>query len=440
MKKIFCLIVLLGTLNIQINAWDEVTHAFMTRMIPELVKDQELKKLLQKNLDDFVYGCWFTDTYQYTDNRVNSMNPHIIADYGPAFFNYLQKEDVKKQDNYERLVALYLGSLAHLLEDFWYDSNLNHYQKTKPDGYIGDSKHGAFVVKQHGYLNLKVKRYFPKKDLFNMYKEAGMLQEEFDTPEEFENMFNEWSNQQYLLLRSLKFINFLAGNQMHNQSLWTAGNLRTISGGMENSAEVAAKFVEASWKKLKNETTPLFIHADYFYFDNKIAVLASTPILEKDIAEVALLKSSGDTIQGSFTQFVHPDKKKGITRYAFSFFPEKELTTGEAYRLIINNKSNPFTFDFTPVGNQEKLAEKKPFLSTVGMGIFGLIPMLAIGGLFFGIAGINRVNWSYKHGLRRMPVLKKIFNLLMNLAGYAAIGVGIYLLVTKGALIIDISI
>ena len=83
---------ILTSLSIQLNAWDEVTHAYMTNMIPDLVKDAELKKLLQNNLDEYMYGCWYTDTYQYTDDRINTLNAHIISTYGQAFMNYLQKE------------------------------------------------------------------------------------------------------------------------------------------------------------------------------------------------------------------------------------------------------------------------------------------------------------------------------------------------------------
>jgi len=439
MKKTFVAVIVIFFIY-PVHSWDEVTHAYMTQMIPDLIQDKKLKELLQNNIDEFIYGCWFTDTYQYTNDRVNKMNPHIITEYALAFSSYLKKEEVKKQDNYKKLVALYLGSLAHIMEDFWYDSNLNPYQKRKPDKFIGDSKHGAFVIKQNGYLKLKVKRYFPKEDLFKMYEEAGMLQKSFDTPDEFEEMFNNWSNKQYLLLRSLKFINYLGGNQMHNKSLWTAGNLKTIKGGMLNSAVVAAKFVEANWKNLNKKESPLFLHADYFYFENKIAVLASVPLANFDFNDVLLLTITGDTILGNSTRYAHPDKKKGIAQYAFSFFPNEKLRIGKKYRLLVKKEKKSFEYGFTNKGNQEELAKPKPFLHTIGLGIFGLVPMLATAGLFFGIAGINRFYWSDKNGAKKMPVQRIACNILMHLTGFFMLGIGIYLLVTRGAIIIDMAL
>ncbi|NQU55216.1 MAG: hypothetical protein HQ522_22080 [Bacteroidetes bacterium] len=435
---------ILTTFSIELCAWDEVTHAYMTNMIPELIKDAELKQLLQNNLDEYIYGCWYTDTYQYTNNRISSLNPHYIATYGKAFMNYLQKKEIVQQNNYEQLVALYLGSLSHLLEDFWYDSNLNKYQKTKNDKYKGDSKHGAFVAKQNGYLMLKVKRYFPKEDLFNMYKDAGMLQPEFDTIDKFEKLLNAWSNHQYLLLRSLKFINFLGGNQMYNESLWTAGNLKEINGGMQNSAKVAAIFIEEVWKNMRQKQTPKILHADYFEFENKIALLTSVPVNIEDIPieKIFLLNGSKDTITGSIKQFEHNDRKKGITKYAISFYPAQELKKGEIYNLIVKTNdlfSESFNYKFQPGTYIEKLAKPKPFLSTIGLGLFGFVPILAFAGLFFGIGGIIRFNWSGKNENQKLPVSLFAAQKILQLISVLILLFGFYVLATKGTIIINMS-
>ena len=431
----------------QTMAWDEVTHAYMTHMIPDLVKDAELKNLLQNNLDEYVYGCWYTDTYQYTGsktNRINTLNPHYIATYGEAFQNYLQKEDVIEQDNYDKLVALYLGSLSHLLEDFWYDSNLNRYQKTKDDKYKGDSKHGAFVAKQHGYINLKVKPYFPKEDLFRMYQQAGMIEEEYDSVEKFEKLLNGWSNHQYLLLRSLKLVNFLAGNQMYNGSPWTAGNLKEIKGGMENSAEVAAIFIEEVWNNLKQKQEPKILHADYFEFDNKIAFLTSIPVNIDQLyaTDLFLLNNSNDTIRGEIKQFEHSDKKKGITKYAVSFYPEVELKTGSTYNFIVKANNifpNPFSFAFKSGTYIEKLAEPKPFVSTIGLGIFGFIPLLALAGLLFGVGGIIRFNWVYKKGYKKLPLIQLAIQRILQLTSVLVLVYGFYVLVSRGEMLLEMA-
>ncbi len=449
--KLISILIFLTT-ALQLKAWDEVTHAYMTRMIPELVEDAELKQLLKNNLDEYIYGSWYTDTYQYTgkSKRINTLNPHIISIYGPAFMNYLQKENVMQQDNYEKLVALYLGSLSHLIEDFWYDSNLNKYQKTKSDKYQGDARHGAFVAKQNGYIDIKVKHYFPAKDLFEMYREAGLLEPEYDTLEKFEKLMNSWSNQQYLMLRSLKFLNFLGGNQMYNQSLWTAANLKEINGGMLNSAEVAAKFIESTWNQLKNRPVQKILHANYFEFENKIAVLTSDPSDLNEIKKqyIYLLNSVNDTIAGEIKQFEHSDKKKGITKYAFSFYPNKQLKTNSSYKLYVSSKTGdtsplfaePYVFEFTPGIYIEKLAKPKPFLNTIGLGIFGFIPLFAIAGLLFGIGGIIRFKWHLKNRNIKLPLYLLATQHLLQIAATIVIIYGFYILATRGEIILELAL
>jgi hypothetical protein len=444
--RLLIFLTILGSTT-QTKAWDEVTHAYMTQMIPDLVKDAELKNLLQNNLDEYVYGSWYTDTYQYTGsktNRINTLNPHYIATYGKAFQNYLQKEDVIQQANYDKLVALYLGSLSHLLEDFWYDSNLSKYQKTKDDKYKGDSKYGTFVAKQHGYINLKVRPYFPKEDLFKMYQEAGMIEEEYDSLEKFEELLNAWSDHQYLLLRSLKLVNFLAGNQMYNGSPWTAGNLKEIKGGMINSAEVTAIFIEEVWNSIKQKQEPKILHTDYFEFDNKIAFLTSVPINIDELSgnDLFLLNNSKDTICGKIKQFEHNDKKKGITKYTVSFYPEEELKTGNTYtfRVKANNIfPSPFSYTFKTGTYIETLAKPKPFLSTIGLGVFGFIPLLALAGLLFGMAGIIRFNWTYKKRYKKLPLIHLTILRILQLTSVLVLAYGFYVLATRGEMILGMA-
>ena len=150
------LITLIGLISFlpNSNAWDEVTHAYMTKRIPGMVNDPTLINLLNSYNDYFLAGSWFTDTYQYTGKnpRMEAINPHNFTDYDSVFIAYLQDEEVKKQSNYNELLAFYLGSLAHLAEDLWFDTNLDNYQRKKSDRFKGDTKHGAFIAKQYGYI------------------------------------------------------------------------------------------------------------------------------------------------------------------------------------------------------------------------------------------------------------------------------------------------
>jgi len=79
-------------------------------------------------------------------------------------------------------------------------------------------------------------------------------------------------------------------------------------------------------------------------------------------------------------------------------------------------------------------------LTTMGLGIFGFIPLVAIAALLFGIAGIIRFNWNYQHENRKLPVSLQTISKILNLASIMVLLFSIYVLVTRGELIIDIAL
>lgn len=446
MKKTVILMAIVFGLSINSIAWDEVTHAYMTNMIPELIQDQELKKILQENRSKFIYGCWYSDTYQYpSGSRIDAFNPHIIDVHDKAFLNYLQKEDVRQQENYHKLVALFLGSMAHISEDLWYDNNLNPYQREKSDLYKGDSKHGAFVARQYGYMGIKVKRYFPKEDLYRLYKEAGLLEEHTDTPEKFESTVNDWSNNQYMMLRALKFLNFLSGNMLYNTSPWTAANLREAPGGMLNSAEVAAKLVEATWHRINNKPVDDILHAQYLWtVQNPAFLFPNLKASDKMTSETTYaLNQDGDTIRGEvISKWEHEMVKR--------FIPEKAFEEGEKYTLVIEDitvnadqEQQAYTYDFKADFDHamdQRLAGKHPWYKTMGMGFFGLTLATGIALLLMGLGGLIRMVWNIRKGENKVPLFLNVVSKLFVLAGLVSFGFGIYLLVSQGWMIVEMAI
>jgi len=422
------------------TAWDEVTHAYMTQMIPELVKDPELKTLLQHNISEFTYGCWYTDIYQYTNNkieRISALNPHRLAMHNAAFVPYLQNPAVQKQANYQKLLALYLGSLAHIAEDLWYDNNLNPYQKLKTDRMKGDSKHGAFVAKQFGYTSIKVKRYLPYKELFKIYDEAGQLTPKIDTPEKFELLMDRWSRNQYKKLTALKFLNFIGGNLFFNSSPWTAANLKDAPGGMLNAAEVAAKMVENAWLRINGKQVPLIIHAQYMWPVGSMSFMLSNPDAGKMLNHYSwnVFDNKGDTIRGNL------HSKLGNNMVGI-FKPLETFNEGEQYTLVFRNDSDNkiLAFPFTPRFDQKmdlRMAEKKPWYKTMGLGLFGFIPLFALSLMFFGIGGIIRFRWSAKQRDKKMPTRLIIAKIFFRTIGIIAFAGAIYVFVNKGWIIVE---
>jgi hypothetical protein len=425
------------------KAWDEVTHAYMTKMIPGMVNNPALINLLNGYNDYFIAGSWFTDTYQYTgkNQRVEAINPHNFTDYDSVFIAYLQDKDVKKQNNYNELLAFYLGSLAHLAEDLWFDSNLDHYQRKKKDRFKGDSDHGAFIAKQYGYIGIHVNQYIPYTDLFHIYSKAGLLPDSIKTEADLEKTIKTWAILQYKQLTALKLLNFVAGNQLYSASPWTAANLYNAPGGMSEAASVAALFVECTWNRIQNKPVNDILITKYFWTSGEIAFLMSSPeaVFKYSSYKGILIDENGDTINGKFNT-VYPN---AVVR---SFGPNQPLIENNTYYFVLipaqdkDTIMNPEKYMYSFTANYDhnmdtNLATKKPWYNTLGLGMFGFIPVLAFAGILFGISGIIKMKNSLQKRNRRL-IIQRIF----QFAGVIILGVAFYMLFSKGWIIIEIAL
>jgi hypothetical protein len=416
-------------------SWDEVTHAYMTNYIPDLVEDGKLKRLLNENKSEFVYGSWYTDSYQYKGPEIKDFNPHNLEVHDAAFISYLQSEEIRKQSNYEQLVALYLGSLAHRAEDMWYDNNLHPYQKTKADKFKGDSRHGAFIAKQYGYINIDVPPYLPIEDLFKLYSQSYVLTGEAARYEYFENAINEWAVNQYKQLTALKLLNFVAGNQLYNVSPWTAANLYEAPGGIRNSAEVAAKFIEMAWNRLNNRIVPLVFHAQYMWPIETITFFASSSLAAKSLNQYDsfVLTENGDTIRGAFES----RKEDHLVK---RFKPDLPFNEGQNYMFVFKpDTSNTapqidgtLTYEFTAIYDHDmhnRLASKMPWHKTMGLSLFVFIPLFGLSLLFFGLTGV--ISLIGKESKGAISLMWMMLNYLLSLASVSAMLLALYLLFTK---------
>ena len=449
-------IVLLGFLMIisfKSLCWDEVSHAYITRMAIEKIKNPELKNILLDNIDAFIYGSWFTDTYQYTDKRIPNLNPHILQVHNNAFIPYLQKPGVKIQENYQQLVAFYLGTIAHAIEDFWLDYNLYNYPKNvQGDKMTGDVYNGVINIKKHKYLTLQVKREMPVKDLFAIYKEAGLLEEGYSNLESFSEMMNTWSNEQYLMLRALKLLSFLASNQISNISPWTAANFIDAPGGMRDCADKVAKLVEASWKRVEGESYDAILDVNYIWMDQSLGILTSFEANAEKIPRknCFLIEQDGDTIFGRVEQMKYNKSNLNRSNVVLKFFPDVDFIENEHYTFHLLpgeygdhrefNIQKSYEYQFQAIIDDEMLNNRETEIAgifTMRTGVFLFIPFIGIAGIFWGFPGIISFFWCAKHRYKRMPLLLIITKALLLLAGLVTAGIGFYLLFTQGWYVIQ---
>lgn len=450
--KLLLLFVVYILSNGHLKAWDEVSHGYMTKMIIDEIENPKLKKLLQNHRDAFIYGSWFTDTYQYTDQRIEKLNPHILQIHTQAFLPYLQKTEVRQQENYDELVAFFLGSLAHTAEDFWLDFILYSYPKEeRGDLMTGDTYNGVINIKHHEYLTLDVKQSLLMNDLFKIYSEAGLLKEGYNQKTAFASMLNSWSNKQFLMLRSLKLLSFLSSDQLVNKSPWTAANMMDASGGLKDCTQKAAQLVEAYWKRIDNKAVDGIIAANYIWIDNSLALLTSFPINAEKIPRENsfVINQKGDTIYGRMDQMKYNGSNLNKTNVVIKFIPETSFIENEAYTFHLASGAygdrtelsleREFIYSFKVVIDHTMIntfAESKPFLSTMRLGLFFFILSLGMGGVCIGFSGVLSFLWNSKNRNANISLGYIFLKRISEVLGLVMIILGVYLLISQAWIVL----
>jgi hypothetical protein len=398
---------------------------------------------LERNKNEFLSGSWFTDTYQYTHNRYENLNPHNLSVHCDAYLNYLQQDEVKQQHNYEQLAAFLFGSLAHTTEDFWLDNLLYDYPKTIGENVTGDTYNGVMSIKKFGYLCQKVIPFFPSEDLYKMYTNAGIFNPVDFTPEEFKKHYKALISKQYEQLRMLKFLSFLASNQVQNKSPWMTANIMTVTGGMLSSVNNSARYLEYVWEKLNNIQKEGVLNVEYSSVTRLLGVLVAYPDLlpNSDSLDIIITNSKQDTIKGGITAY---SKGGTITNLVIVVYQltNDVLNSNEEYNAILlpKNSTNPtYRFLFRP--NYDNIKANYPLkpvsnLSTFRSGLFLFIICLGLGGVFWGFPGLFTLTQHSGHKVKDLTNVRYWLKMFLQLVGILILSVGIYLLLTKGWLVV----
>jgi hypothetical protein len=442
--KILSLIAGLLFLSTMGMAWDEVTHSFMTDKVIGEIKIPELKDLLQRNRDEFLSGSWLTDTYQYTHNRCEVLNPHNLYIHCNAYLNYLQKEEIRQQANYEKLVALFFGSMAHTTEDFWLDNILYDYPKSIGENVTGDTFNGVISISKFGYLTKKVKPYFPFDDMYQMYKDAGLLESDYLDKVKFREHYIQLIAKQYEQLRLLKFLSFLASNQVQNKSPWMSNNIMTTTGGMLSCVNNTARYLESIWQMLHQNEVGKIVNVAYSGFSNRLGVTVAFPYAVQcaDSLNITVTGSKKDTIRGEITAFNYGGTKTNLVTLVYSFKKNSTLGVHENYLISLRPKNDihqPLDYSFKPEDSVIKTSSTitaKSWISTLGTGFFLFFICLGLAGIFWGLPGIFILRRSVKNEKSYKSALSVGIIGIFMLIGVVILLLGIYLLITKGWIVI----
>lgn len=239
-------------------ACDEVTHARMTDLAVDAVTDMQLRELLDRHRGIVRFGSWYPDWGQYNDHPFTEYD-HWQTPVLYAYLDYLRTPAARQRLDYEELVAHFLGASAHSIQDQYYDSLFMERLKEVDHGEDGDMEMGILNIRRGGYLTVQVEPFIPSGALAAVYERAGLFERTSAGRESFSRDIVEGTRIQFLQMRGLKLLSFLASGNMQRTMPWAAANIRRAPGGMLDAARITARYWEALWEALAGGEPALFI-------------------------------------------------------------------------------------------------------------------------------------------------------------------------------------
>ena len=169
------------------------------------------------------------------------------SDFVEAYFDYVKDKCGAGGPDCERLIAHFLGTAAHGLQDHLYDELFMNKAMTFDMG--GKDKHDVwadeiFVVK-YDPLHVTPRYYLPKNDLVNVY--AGMGQD-VSKNDLKTGKFYHWLGAAGL--RSLALVPYPTYSKKMS---FTKANIITHAGGVDHTSSVTADYWEVLWKRLHDD-------------------------------------------------------------------------------------------------------------------------------------------------------------------------------------------
>lgn len=400
----------------------------MTERAITLVQNQELRDLLERNADSVKFGSWFPDWGQYIGHPFADLS-HRADPFLFAFLDYLSGPEVRYAEDYPRLVALFMGAAAHIIQDQYYDTLFLETLKRVDSGLSGDMEMGIINIARQGYLRLRIEPYLPEFDLAEVYRAAGGFDAVGVDSRTFSRDLRSGVRIQFLQLRALKLLSFLASGLMAREMPWGARSVMDAPGGIMDAARVTARFWEALWLQLSGMAPSLIVTSyparretlasekseDPF---GRVTLVGSRPLVPEAFGPDAVLYIGGDgsVVPGMVTDRASASKEakspSGDYPGAEIFGADSEgalvvqcvppapLTPGRDYLLHIRpggygNRGErlvqayrlPFRVpvDDPSAGRIGKPLDGRAGISHYYLGIFICILCLSIGSVLFGI-------------------------------------------------------
>lgn len=436
-------------------AWDEVTHAYMAQMAIDQVTDAELRELLSANDDLVRFGSWFPDWGQYGDHPFdNGSHREVLA----AYFAYVSRPEVRAQENWPELIAHFMGAYAHIVEDFFLDSTVYTYMRELDNGLSNDMGNGIMNIRLHGYLGIKVDAAYPYDDLERVYESIGYFDRDALDPADFRARIDKHTKVQFLQMRGLKLLSFLASDYIQSLMPWGAAHMYDAPGGVVDCTFATARVWDALWDELHGRPAPLFVHSlpadggeipspDNESMYGRVTLVAAHAIDPQKLTSesMRLTNDRGRVIAGEVTLYPYHRDSDRYADLAVQFVPEEALEPGRAYRLDVapgdygvfqTARTDAYTLNFTGAGLPDTSASARRF--GFRTGVFLLLILAGIGGVVFGLPGVLALRRSLRGGEMPRSVVMLVVRRATEALGVVVAGVGVAMLVTRAKAFIEL--
>lgn len=442
------LLVAVGCMAAPLSAWDEVSHAHIGDLAIDLVEDEELRRILTENRGLVRFGTWFPDWGQYAGKHPFNEGSHreVVA----AYLDYVSRTDVRSQPNWERLVAHAFGAYAHSVMDFFMDSTMYKYLRELDTGMSGDMENGILYIRRFGYLGVTVDPSYPYDDLRRMYASIGYFERDGLDPAAFRSQIDRHTKGQFLQMRGLKLLSFLASNYIESRMPWAAQHAYDAPGGHRDNAVAVAKTWDALWDSMHERPAAFFVHslpapgeklptADNESRYGRISLLAREALDPDAVASALVLLDAQDRIVPGRTSVYAYDEDDAYDSYAdlvLQFIPERPLVPGGAYTLhvmpgdyALREPAYSASFALPIVVAAEEDTSSEPRSQGFRMGVFLLLLVGGIGALLFGASGaVATATTSSK-----IPTILVVIRRVLETVGVLFFLAGVVLFFTKGA-------
>ena len=448
--RFFFALLALAAVSLPAKAWDEVTHAMISRRAIDQVRVPELKTFLKAHYDVLQSGVWFPDW----GHALKPHGDHLHAEYLDAAWAYLQRPGVKAQPNYPVLLAHYMGAYGHVVEDRVLDATMKTYADEVGDSGRDDMENGMLAIAGFHRLFRDFDLYVPKDDLARIYASAGYFGERRLNNDNLAAQMARGMAHGEIQNRRLSELSFLTADWTRRKFPFATANIETAPGGLNDEAGAVAAAWEAIWARAHGRPASFFVYTvpgDHGEFRNRdpqsalgrILIVTSERLDIRDLPQAAVhLRDGANEIAARILPYIpEPGHERDL---AFLVQAQRPWQAGGRYTLDIRHHDSAgvpqsLHLAFAMPHHPAPFAKAKPEARPMAFGLWLAAALLGLAGLLYGVADMGKLAWAAIR--KRAPAAGGRLYYALNMAGKTAaivlVAAGVWALATDGEWLIE---